>query len=117
MKAIFAGAAALAMFAAGTTGASASSSGDPVFDDMKCFVVIAELPETIEDADEELEQSAMMMVAYFVGKMFGRDPGFDIAQANETYADRIDAMDYEIEFERCLAEFNSVGDKMVAAGQ
>ena len=103
----------LAPIAAQAQVAPAPRPGDSVFDDLKCFVLAGNPPQ---DATPDERQSFALVAVFFTGKLYGRDPEFSIAAAAATYKARLETMDFEAEFQRCVAEFDSVGAKLSAFG-
>ena len=92
---------------------AAPSTGDPVLDDMLCFMVGGNPPP---QANEQQRAAFLTMGTYYVGKLFGRDPNFDLAASAEMYGNRLENVDYGAQLQRCNQEFMEVGRRLQAFG-
>ena len=93
---------------------AAAPSGDPALDDMACFLIMGAVADR---APEEIRNDGNMILMYFVGKLYGREPAFDMRAALARYNPVIDAMDQPPQIVRCLAEFGGMAASLQAAGE
>ena len=93
---------------------AAPSTGDPVLDDMLCFMVGGNPPP---QANEQQRAAFLTMGTFYTGKLFGRDPGFELGAAAKKYGSRLDNVDYAAQLQRCNQEFMRVGQKLLEFGE
>lgn len=65
----------------------------------------------------QLAQGAGVALLYFAGRIEGREPGLDLAEAMRKEAQRMSPSDYSFNARRCGDEVKAKGELLRAAGQ
>ena len=76
---------------------------DPVVSDLKCFAVYTREMGTVSD-DEDASGSVEAGQVFFAGKLYGRDPRFDLAAAFKRYPTAVDPDHADDDLDRCEEE-------------
>jgi hypothetical protein len=83
--------------------------------DLRCLAALASI--TPGDSDQDRANGMQIGALYFAGKILGRNPGIDLTAAltSELAAVGSDKM-LQGELQRCAAELQAAGDKLIATG-
>jgi hypothetical protein len=105
---------ALAMATITQAAPSAAQTASAVdLSDMSCLLAAAEEDPT---ATKEVSDSMTLLAIYYVGKLYGRNPAFDMDSFVRTNADALDKMSAEGGLVRCSEELGKRGDALTRAG-
>ncbi|HMT45054.1 MAG TPA: hypothetical protein PKA59_10900 [Chakrabartia sp.] len=81
--------------------------------DMKCMMAAG----SIDPASPKEQQDAMMLMAvFYVGKVYGRNPAFDVSAFVTQNKTELEAIDVGTELKRCTAEFGQRGEALSKLG-
>ncbi len=93
----------------------AQAQGAETANDLKCILVFSVAASG--QADPAARAGAGMAVLYFVGRIEGRTPGFDIENGLRTEAGKLTGVSAKSEFIRCGAALKSKGEELQAIGR
>lgn len=79
---------------------------DPVISDLKCFAVYTRELGTISDEVGDGSGMVESGQVFFAGKLYGRDPRFDLAAAFKRYPTAVDPDHSEDDLDRCDEEIS-----------
>ncbi|MBK8630330.1 MAG: hypothetical protein IPN84_09010 [Sphingomonadales bacterium] len=81
--------------------------------DMKCMMAAG----SIDPASPKEQQDAMMLMAvFYVGKVYGRNPAFDVSGFVSQNKAELEAIDIGAELKRCTSEFGKRGEALSKLG-
>jgi len=81
--------------------------------DMSCLLAAA---EEDPEATKEVSDSMTLLAIYYVGKLYGRNPAFDIDTFVRVNAEALDKESRSESLQRCSTELGQRGDALVKAG-
>ncbi len=103
----------LALMLAATPLPAFAQSAETAMADMKCMMAAG----SIDPASPKEQQDAMMLMAvFYVGKVYGRNPAFDVSGFVNQNKTELEAIDVAAEIQRCTAEFGKRGEALSKLG-
>ena len=102
----------LSLLSAAPSPAQAAASAMDLAD-MGCLLAAA---EDDPEATKEVSDSMTLLAIYYVGKLYGRNPAFDIDSFVRTNAEALDKEARSESLQRCSTELGQRGDALVKAG-
>ena len=90
-----------------TAVAGAAQAADPATDDMRCIMVVGILGGTT--TNPTMCDGAMMGLGYYIGRLKGRDPSFDLTGRLTALAKGMKIADLTPDFTRCGEEMKAIG--------
>jgi hypothetical protein len=96
-------------------GGCALANDDAQTADVRCLVVTLKALNVMKT--EEMKSSGAVAVMYFVGKLDGREKGFDLQNAIVSEIDKMKSEDLGKEGQRCGAELQTRGQTMQEIGE
>lgn len=91
-----------------------AQSGDPVYDDTKCLVASGSEDPS---ASQEDKDALLTLGVFFMGKLYGRNPSFDIEKYINSKGGALDQIDTAKELLRCSDELGKRGAALAKMGQ
>lgn len=85
---------------------TALAAGDTQADDVRCMIVSMDLPK---EQSETAPTAAMISVMFYLGRIEGRDPSYDVKQAIGAQMAIMTADDRRKEGKRCIKEMLEKG--------
>jgi len=105
----------MSMMMAALLAAGAGQAAMPATElsDTRCVAAFAMMVD--QATGDDVKQGATTGLVYFVGKLYGRNPGIDLTAALRPVSDDV-GKNLKTELTRCGAELTAVSAAMTAAG-